>query len=72
MAMNLMRRCPDELCPCIAGLVLVSASIEAFADQGLPQLLASPVDQVYNAVEAAPRSCFCSQHSALSPIHAIS
>lgn len=55
MAMNLVRRCPDELRACIAGLVLVGASIEAFADQGLPQLLASPVaDQVYNAVEAAP------------------
>ncbi|MCS5480706.1 alpha/beta hydrolase [Corynebacterium sp. YIM 101645] len=55
MAMNLVRRCPDELRACIAGLVVVGTSIEAFADQGLPQLLASPVaDQVYNAIESAP------------------
>lgn len=55
VALNLVRRCPSELRGRIAGLVLVAASIEALADQGLPQILASPVaDQVYNAVEAQP------------------
>ncbi|WP_156971877.1 alpha/beta fold hydrolase [Corynebacterium marinum] len=55
VALNLVRRCPPELWGRIAGIVLVSTSIEALADQGLPQLLASPVaDQVYNAVETQP------------------
>ncbi|QGU05115.1 alpha/beta fold hydrolase [Corynebacterium comes] len=55
VALNLVRRCPDSFRERIAGIVLVSTSIEALADQGLPQLLASPVaDQVNNAVETQP------------------
>ncbi len=56
VALNLVRRCPPELRNRIAGLVLVSTSIEALADQGVPQILASPIaDEVYNAVESQPR-----------------
>ncbi|RNE49563.1 alpha/beta fold hydrolase [Corynebacterium alimapuense] len=55
VVLNLVRRCAEELRDRISGLVLVSTSIEALSDQGLPQLLASPVaDKVYRAVEASP------------------
>ncbi|WIM70191.1 alpha/beta fold hydrolase [Corynebacterium suedekumii] len=55
VALNLVRRCPDELRGRIKGLILVSASIEALSAQGLPQILASPIaDKVYDAVEASP------------------
>ncbi|GAB3690163.1 alpha/beta hydrolase [Corynebacterium nasicanis] len=56
VVLNLVRRCPDILRGNIAGIVLVATSIEALSDQGLPQILASPVaDQVYNAVESSPQ-----------------
>ena len=56
VALNLVRRCPEELRGRIAGIVLVATSIEALADQGVPQILASPIaDEVYNAVESQPR-----------------
>ncbi|MDO5670853.1 MAG: alpha/beta hydrolase [Corynebacterium sp.] len=56
VALNLVRRCPPELRGHIAGLILVATSIEALSDQGLPQVLASPVaDQVYHAVESQPQ-----------------
>jgi len=56
VVLNLVRRCPPVLRGNIAGIVLVATSIEALSDQGLPQILASPVaDQVYNAVESSPK-----------------
>lgn len=56
VALNLVRRCPPELRGNIVGIVLVATSIDALADQGLPQILASPVaDEVYNAVESSPQ-----------------
>jgi len=56
VALNLVRRCPPVLRGNIAGIVLVDTSIEALSDQGLPQILASPVaTQVYEAVESSPQ-----------------
>lgn len=56
VALNLVRRAPEDLYERIAGLVLVSTSIEELSAQGVPQVLASPIaDQVRNAVEASPK-----------------
>ncbi|WP_236630139.1 alpha/beta fold hydrolase [Corynebacterium atypicum] len=55
-AFNLLRRCPESVRRRIAGIVVVATSIEALADQGVPQILASPAARaVYEAVEASPK-----------------
>lgn len=56
VALNLVRRAPEELYKRITGLVLVSTSIEELSAQGVPQVLASPIaDQVRAAVESSPK-----------------
>lgn len=54
-AFNLARRCPEEVRCRIKGIVAVAASIDALADQGAPQILASPVaEAAYAAMKASP------------------
>lgn len=54
VSLSLIRRYGEQFE--LAGLVLINAAVEALADQGVPQILATPVaDAVYNAVEAAPQ-----------------
>ncbi|SES23302.1 Tropinesterase [Corynebacterium cystitidis DSM 20524] len=53
VALSLIRRYTHQ-CD-VAGVVLINASVEALADQGIPQILATPVaDAIYDAVEASP------------------
>ncbi|WP_257160066.1 alpha/beta fold hydrolase [Corynebacterium cystitidis] len=53
VALSLIRRFAHQ-CE-VAGVVLINASVEALADQGIPQILATPVaDAIYDAVEASP------------------
>lgn len=55
--LDLLRRCENdepELYARIAGLILVSTSIEALSDQGIPQVLALPAaDSIYKAVDSS-------------------
>ncbi|WP_318010372.1 alpha/beta fold hydrolase [Corynebacterium poyangense] len=57
--LDLLRRCYEDepqLYQRIQGIILVSTSIEALSDQGIPQVLALPAaDNVYQAVEASPK-----------------
>lgn len=52
-----MARAAEESIPCrIAGVVLISTSIDKLAAQGVPQILASPVaDAARNAIESSPK-----------------
>lgn len=54
VALSMIRRYVGEFD--LAGVVLINASVEALSDQGIPQILATPVaDAVYEAVESSPQ-----------------
>lgn len=54
-AFNVIRRAPSDIRSRIAGLIVISTSIEELSAQGVPQILASPVaEKVYEAAEIAP------------------
>ena len=52
---NLIRRCPERLRQRIAGLVVIGSAMDAFAEHGIPQLLATPAaEQVHHLADRAP------------------
>lgn len=52
---NLIRRCPEQLRKRITGLVIIGSSTDAFAEHGIPQLLATPAaDQLHHLADRAP------------------
>lgn len=56
IALHMVRAAEESIRRRIAGVVLISTSIDKLAAQGVPQILASPVaDAARNAVESSPK-----------------
>ena len=56
IALHMVRAAEESIRRRIAGVVLISTSIDKLAAQGMPQILASPVaDAARNAVESSPK-----------------
>lgn len=56
IALHMVRAAEESIRGRIAGVVLISTSIDKLAAQGVPQILASPVaDAARNAIEASPK-----------------
>ncbi|MDK8758146.1 alpha/beta hydrolase [Corynebacterium sp. MSK151] len=56
IALHMVRAAEESIRRRIAGVVLISTSIDKLAAQGVPQILASPVaDAARNAIESSPK-----------------
>ena len=56
IALNLLHTAPQDIQDRIAGVALISTSIDKLSAQGVPQILASPVaDAARDAMESAPK-----------------
>lgn len=56
VALHMVRAAKESIRRRIAGVVLISTSIDKLAAQGVPQILASPVaDAARNAIESSPK-----------------
>lgn len=56
IALHMVRAAEESIRRRIAGIVLISTSIDKLAAQGVPQILASPVaDAARNAIESSPK-----------------
>ena len=56
IALHMVRAAEESIRRRIAGMVLISTSIDKLAAQGVPQILASPVaDAARNAIESSPK-----------------
>ncbi|MBC6829076.1 alpha/beta hydrolase [Corynebacterium sp. LK32] len=56
IALHMVRAAEESIRGRIAGVVLISTSIDKLAAQGVPQILASPVaDAARNAIESSPK-----------------